>query len=173
MPYKRLFVWLEGDDDERFFVSIIKPKLLNSYDHVDIIKYAKQKNRYIRQFLTSIKSMKGEYIFISDFNESACITQRKERIAARYDFLDKDKIHIVVKEIEGWYIAGLDKNASKTLGIKNMVNTDGISKEQFYALMPRGFVKVDFMKEILKMYTIDAAKRKNRSFEYFFSKYIN
>ncbi|MFX0097764.1 MAG: hypothetical protein ACFE7E_08410 [Candidatus Hodarchaeota archaeon] len=166
-------MWLEGDDDERLFVSIIKPKLLNNYDHVDIIKYAKLSKRFIKQYVRSIGSMKAKYILLSDLNDSPCVTQKKERILECYSFLDKDRIQIVVKEIESWYIAGLNKNTSEVLGIKNINNTEQITKEQFHALMPQGFVKVDFMKEILKMFSIDVAKRKNRSFEYFSRKHID
>lgn len=66
MNYKRLFLLVEGDDDERFFQRIVKPRLEKKYytkrfgskiDFVlEILKHfsieiANQKNRSFRYFL--------------------------------------------------------------------------------------------------------------------------
>lgn len=53
MAYKRLFIWVEGDDDMRFFSKIIKPILQQSYD------------------------------WISDINNSPCITAKKQSVASQ------------------------------------------------------------------------------------------
>ena len=57
MPtYKLLFIWVEGDDDERFFNRILSPKFQEKYDTVKIIKYAKLKKEKVDNFIKSIKA---------------------------------------------------------------------------------------------------------------------
>lgn len=40
MDYKRFFIWVEGDDDERFFKEIIEPKLAKYFDYIKIGNYS-------------------------------------------------------------------------------------------------------------------------------------
>lgn len=65
--YKRLFIWVEGDDDERFFRNILKPKLHEKYDSVEIIKYATMKKEKVYNFVKSIQAMGADYIYVTDF----------------------------------------------------------------------------------------------------------
>jgi len=48
MPtYKLLFIWVEGDDDERFFNKVLVPKFLEKYSGVKIIKYAAMRKKKV------------------------------------------------------------------------------------------------------------------------------
>jgi len=79
---------------------------------------------------------------------------------------------VVVKEIEGWYLAGLDNKVCKQFKIDSFANTDNVTKEKFNALIPKKFTsRVDFISEILKNFSIEIAKQKNNSFQYFAKKY--
>ena len=62
-PYKLLFIFVEGDDDERFFNRILSPKLQEKYDTVKIIRYATMKKEKVDNFIRSIKAM-GQSIFM-------------------------------------------------------------------------------------------------------------
>lgn len=64
MCYRRLFIWVEGEDDARFFEKIMEPKLQKKYDVVETIRYASLKKEKIDNFLKSIKAMGAEYIFV-------------------------------------------------------------------------------------------------------------
>ncbi|MHC4361138.1 MAG: hypothetical protein ACYSTN_10185, partial [Planctomycetota bacterium] len=84
---------------------------------------------------------------------------------------DINNVIVIVKEIESWYLAGLDSKNCKKLGIKVFRKTDNITKEQFDKLRPRKFnSRIDFMIEILKRFSMETAKRKNKSFDYFIAK---
>jgi len=77
----------------------------------------------------------------------------------------------VRKEIESWYLAILDDGKCKEFGVPSF-RTDDVTKEQFNGLIPKKFDSgIDFMREILKSFDIEIAKRKNRSFKYFAEKY--
>jgi len=170
-PYKLLFIWVEGNDDERFFRKILIPRFQEKYDTVKIIRYATMKHEKIDNFIKSIKAMGADYIYLTDINDSPCVTAKKEETQKEHPNIDKNKIIIVIKEIESWYLAGLDNKAGKQLKIKNFANTDNVTKEKFNAVIPKKFSRIDFMSEILKNFSIEVAKQKNRSFQYFVEKY--
>ena len=170
--YKLLFIFVEGDDDERFFNRILSPKLQEKYDTVKIIRYATMKKEKVDNFIRSIKAMGAEYIYVTDIDNSPCVTAKKEETQKKHPNIDKDKIIVVIKEIESWYLAGLDNKACKQLKIKNFANTDNVTKEKFNSLIPKKFTsRIDFMSEILKNFSIEIAKQKNTSFQYFVEKY--
>lgn len=172
MQFKRLFLWVEGDDDIRFFNSIIKPSLETKYDSVDVKEYSHLKKGKIVSFIKSIKGMNADYIFVRDLHNTPCVTKKKQEIKQSYRNIATDRIAIVRKEIEGWYLAGLGNNESKSLRIKNLGSTDDITKQQFDRLIPKRFdSRIDFMLEILNHFSIVIGKNKNRSFKYFIEKY--
>lgn len=172
MAYEQIWFFLEGNDDERFFEKIIKPKLESKFDCVRSWRYAKEPPKRIKNFLKSIRAMNSDYFFLRDFNDAPCVSIRKENIKLKYGVrIDINNIIIVVKEIESWYLAGLGNKSRNELGIRSFNNTDAITKEDFNSLMPDGFdSRIDFMVEILKSFSIETAKQKNRSFNYFMSK---
>ena len=77
----------------------------------------------------------------------------------------------MAREIESWYLAGLDDKSCKELGLKPFKDTDGVTKEDFNKLIPKRFnSRIDFMVEIIKRFTTKTAKQENRSFSYFMSR---
>ena len=172
MAYRILFIFLEGDDDERFFDRVIKPTYEQIYDHVQLWKYAQAKKQKVNDFLQSINAMKkAEYLFVSDMDESPCVTDKKERRASEFEKLSEDRILIVCREIESWYLAGLNDEGCRQIGIPPSYNTDRISKEQFDDIVPKKFVsRIDFMQEIMKVFDQNTALTRNTSFGYFMRK---
>ena len=159
MGYRKLFIWVEGEDDKRFFQNILEPKLQEKYDFVETRRYATLKKGKIDNFLKSIKAMGADYIYVTDINSSPCITAKKQETQSKLRNIEAEKIIVVIKEIESWYLAGLDKNSAKNLRIKKIPETtQNVTKEQFYSLMPQNFSRIDFMREVLKNFSIETAK---------------
>ncbi|HOC52437.1 MAG TPA: hypothetical protein PLW61_02300 [Caldisericia bacterium] len=167
MNYKRLFILVEGNDDERFFKNILESKFNKKFDFVEIIKYATTKKEKINNFINSIQAMGADYMFVADINNCPCITAEKQKIQKKYKNINSNKIIVVIKEIESWYAAGCLKFR---MCLSN--NTNEITKNQFINLIPKKFdSKIDFMAEILKNFSIEEAKKKNISFDYLIKKY--
>jgi len=172
MKYKRLFLLVEGNNDERFFQRIIKPKFEEKYNTVTLWKYTQVKNMKVDKFLESIRAMGADYIYVADINRAPCITAKKQEIKNRVRDINEGRIIVVIKEIESWYLAGLDETSSKELGMSPFSTTNGITKEQFNDLIPKRFdSRIDFMSEILKHFSIEIANQKNISFRYFLEKH--
>jgi len=175
MGPKMLYIFVEGNDDERFFRKIVLPKLQKKYVSVKIIKYAQKhkKFEYLKKFIKSIKSIKDDYIYVTDINNSPCVTAKKQKIYENLDNINTNRILVVIKEIESWYLAGLDANSAKKLRIKKVYTiTDTITKEQFNNLIPKKFdSRIDFMNEILKNFSLEIAQQKNKSLKYCIEKF--
>lgn len=176
MSYKTMYIWVEGDDDQRFFEEIIQSKLNQKYQYVKIIQYAKMTKQKVNSYLESITSMQDtDYIFTADIDTCPDIQTKKQRIQHTFENVHENKIVIIVKMIEGWYLAGLDENSYKKLGIsakKKFTTTDDMTKQQLDALIPKKFdSRIDFMQQILHYFSWEIAKRKNTSLSHFIERY--
>ena len=172
LSFRQLYIFVEGNDDERFFSKILPFILKEKYNVIKIIKYAQMKKEKVCAFIKSIKAMKSFYIFVTDINNSPCITAKKEKTINEYRNLDSNNIIVVVKEIESWYLAGLDSKACDKLGIDDLRDTEHVTKEKFDSLIPDRFTsRIDFMLEILRNFSVEIAIQKNSSFRYFVHKY--
>jgi hypothetical protein len=174
LPYKTLFIFIEGNDDERFFKQIIEPLIQNKYSIIRLWKYSKVKLEKRINFIKSITSMKADYIYVTDVDTVPCITFKKEQIKKELSkMITEDKIVIVVREIESWYLAGLEENNYKKIGIRKRIETtDNLTKGSFNQCIPKRVPRSVFMQEILEYYDIEVAKRKNKSFDYFLNNWI-
>jgi hypothetical protein len=169
--FNELHIWVEGDNDRRFFENIIAPMFKNSFNKVDIIQYRQMKKQYVNAIIKKIKG-KNEYIFTKDMDFPACMTLKKDSIIKSYSNIDINKIVIVIMDIEAWYLAGLDRENCDKLKVKYFVTTDGMTKTEFDHIKPKEFTSdIDFRMEIMKRYDLDVAKLKNKSFKYFLDKY--
>jgi len=167
--YRRMHVLVEGRDDKEFFKAVVVPILEEQYDHVQIWEYAGKTLEKRRKYVTSIRAMEADYLFVADINSSPCVTQKKSDLVERHNgAIDANNVIIVVKEIESWYLAGLGDEQAQEIGVRSDPDTNDITKELFRHAMPKQFEHsvVDFMAEILNRFDLDTAKSKNRSFCY-------
>ncbi len=172
MVYTKLFIWVEGPDDERFFNTIVKPIFEEHYSYIEVRKYAERKNEYIISLLKSHSDMNDDYIFVGDINNEPCVIAKKGKLSARYRISSDKNILVVIMEIESWYYGGLEKSSLKQLKLRGFKTTNTLTKEQFNDLKPDRFdSRIDFMNEILKFFSIDNARMKNKSFDYFADKF--
>jgi len=174
MGYRRLFIFVEGLTDQRFFERIIEPKLQKKYNSVETRCYAELEQKQVRidNFLKSIKAMGADYIYVTDINNSPCVRAKKQEIRNKFKNIDEERIIVVIKEIESWYLAGLGNTEAERFKIRIFSVTDTITKEQFNSLIPKTFdSSIDFLLEMLKVFSIEIAKQKNKSFRHFMEEY--
>ena len=180
MQSNKLFIFVEGYDDKIFFEKIILPRLKERYVSISIRMYASEKKPEMITFVHNLKQANFDYIFVVDKNsERICITAKKQNIHKTYE-VDTEKIIVVTKEIESWYLAGLSEDNSHKLGLPVLENTDNIGKKRFeeyvrnirkhstYRTAPK---PKSLLNDILTVFSIKTAKQKNASFKYFTDKY--
>ncbi|WP_369425531.1 hypothetical protein, partial [Methanothrix sp.] len=138
-------------------------------------KYACEKRRTTVQFLKFLQMQGFEYIFVRDIDSAPSVEAKKEELTKNYEGLGKDRIAIVVMEIESWYLAGADERLFRKYGIASsrIEHTDTMTKEDFNRLIPRRLSRVVFMHEILRDYHAERARGTNRSFRYFTDRWLH
>lgn len=181
MTSKHIYIFLEGDDDSRFFDYIIKPLLEAKGCCTEYVYQSKMKRISRAKFIMSIKNYASkDFIFAKDVDVYPCVSSRKENIKKEFgESIDDNRIVVVAKTIESWYLAGVDARTLRRLHIKvddiNKIDrsTNTIDKAQFNGFFPRDMVRAEIMCKLLEHYDIEVAKRRNKSFNYFIDKFIN
>ena len=174
---EQLYIFLEGTDDERYFNSVIIPRLKDKYKIVNPILYANMNKNNFLKLIKTFQEQEIDYIFFTDLDSQGdnnyCATKKKIKTIKNYKSKIKQEQIIVIKEeIESWYLAGITQANLKKYKIKKQSNTELVNKEQFYQLIPKDFTSTkDFMIEILKEYSLDYAVGINNSLKYFTGKF--
>lgn len=169
---RRLFILVEGADDVRFFDRIVKPLFEPRYDSVELIAFASLRKGMVSRFLKSLERLGHDYILVTDIDAEPSVRAKKQVIRRRFPDLNTQKVIIVIQEIEGWYLAGVDNELQRTFGLTPYHSTDRLTKEAFNARIPDLFTsRIEFMVALLVNYSIESAMAQNRSFAYFVRAY--
>jgi hypothetical protein len=174
MGYRRLFVLVEGNDDERFCSTILQPVFTARYDDVRFWQYSQERNDRIAGFLKSIGGMGADYLYLADADYCPCPSEKKNQLLEQFPRqLSTERIVVVVREIEGWYLAGLEDQRAEALKISARQSTNQLTKEQFNQLIPARFggSRVDFLIELLKDYSLSLARQRNQSLDYLIKRF--
>jgi hypothetical protein len=168
---RKLALLVEGPSDVRFAESIIVPIASRRYDSVKVIAYSGLPTARLNHLIRGLRATGCEYIFMHDFDQGQCIRTRIESTLKLSAELEEDRVVIVREEIESWYLAGVDSIFCLKSGVRWNAVTDGVTKERFRQCMPKAFGSyVDFMIELLKVYSMVEARRRNSSIDYLFSR---
>ncbi len=173
MALRRLFIFVEGSDDVRFFETIVKPRFEHVFDSVELITFACTKSVKVDRFIRGINAMHHSYIIVTDIDMETSVHAKKNIILSRFNEADYLNIMVIIQEIESWYLAGIDDAGAKALGIHAPARTDSVTKEHFIRLIPRFYPsKIAFMIQILKHFSLSTAVEKNKSFRFFIEHYV-
>lgn len=160
------FVLVEGTTDKLFIERVMLSKLVRTQPglYVKVVEHAQRPSKLVRSVLGTSARMGIDCVFVADLDDLACCTLGKAKCRQNYPFLDESCVVIVKREIESWYLAGLDVEASATLGVQYLPTTDDVTKEDFARLRPKRFRdNLDFMLEILNRFDLGHALRQNRN----------
>lgn len=176
MAYSQLFLFVEGDDDERFFQRVIVPLFRKRYDEVRIIRYAILKKEKLDNFVRSVQSTPGaDYLVVRDLDRHPCVTAAKHNLRQRCPQAEPRRIQVVKTEIESWYCAGIPENDPEwgSLAIARAVDAEPITKEKCLAAITAGRPMVlPVLLSLLDRFDRKRAAARNGSFEYFLRKHL-
>lgn len=167
-----LYVICEGDDDERFFQQILRPRM-PEYDDVRYFQYGQVPHEGVRNLLHSIHGMRqsgidADYVFLRDFDQAPCKESRLDEIQRQYnELVEEDRTYLVVQMIESWYVAGLaNQHFISEFGVAPPQTNDFV-KRDFENLLDEDAVRTEVLQEILSSFSVERARHKNLSFDYF------
>ena len=110
--------------------------------------------------------MGAEYFLLADINACSCFPERRQILLKKFRDLEGARVIIVVKETEGWHLAGVPAN--NPWGVRVPAQTANLTKERFDAGLPKPFnSRTSYMVEILKLFDVNTAGARNPSFQYF------
>ena len=190
---RRIAFFVEGDDDERFINTVIRPKLHQlNVKCPNPIKYSNESPQGISRILDVFNKNDWNYLFLVDADYyssnahlstklSSHIKMRRRQVKDNYSLKSEDIVVVVVDEIESWYLAGISKTALKKLGVSKkslseigsyLNHTERVTKEIFNKLIPEeyGDSRSAFMVNLLAHYNLQRAMSRNSSLEYFIRK---
>ncbi|NYT05734.1 MAG: hypothetical protein GKC04_05105 [Methanomicrobiales archaeon] len=175
MPMHRalLYLLLEGNDDERFFSSVVNPVLADEGYRIKIWKYAREKRIRTEKFVQAIRADDADYLYVRDIDTAPSVAAKKREIRSWYHHaVAPGRIVIVVTEIESWYLAGLADEGLRHLSLTTPpATTDFVTKEEFNMMIPSGSSRIHFMRDLLARYDMSVAMERNRSFSYFMQRF--
>lgn len=163
-------IFVEGFYDELFVRRIIELEKIPCKPN--IVKYKEQRSEKIDEYMRSLHKGNIDFIFLADADpgQNNGISYRVTELKKVYPNLGDDHIVIVVPEIEGWYIAGLNPNSRKKLGIGKGPKPDECTKEKFKSILPKRSDNIDIRSKILEAYDITIARSNSSSFNTFIEK---
>jgi len=173
--YRQLYIFVEGDDDERFVDRILRPILNERYDYIGCYKYAQRSKSKVEKFVRSIAAREIDFFCLVDIDSSPCITNRKEMARdTKFGDVEYGRIAVVRMEIESWYLAGLSDESCQRLHISSYDQTDSICKEGCEKILDKSKLgyTANCKIEILKNYNLTTARSKNISFDHFYRKHL-
>jgi hypothetical protein len=165
-----LIVFIEGDDDKRFFEAVIKPLLDSRYRLVRLIKWSQMHKRDVETLVEQANTKGNRYVFVGDINSELCVTAKKRSLMDVYPFLHSSSIFVVKREIESWYLAGAPSN----LYSSSNVSTENVAKGELQRACPQRFDSlIDYKRELLRCFEFGRAKQRNRTFCRFIVRYCS
>ena len=100
MAAKRLFIFVEGSDDVRFFDTIVKPRLEHAFESVELITFACTKSVKVDRFIRGINAMQHSYLIVTDIDFEKNVNGKKRVILSRFSEVDYQHIMVIIQEIE-------------------------------------------------------------------------
>jgi hypothetical protein len=160
-----LMVFVEGKDDEAFIKSVFASQSKNFH----IIQYACLKKEKLNQWLLSVEKNPAYsgYLFMCD-SDGKTLTDCKNDLTQKYMYLKRERIVVVIYEIESWYSAGVSEDDGKRLKLRKYItNTDNLTKEKFSSNVSPQTSRTYIKQQMLECYSINLARSRNKSFDWF------
>jgi hypothetical protein len=176
LPYPELYVLVEGPDDQRFFQSdAIDEVIKTRYRKSHVITWSNEAREDLVSLLNGIIANEGHYIFLLDKNSLfQCLEEVRQYAARRCPSVERDRILVVIREIESWYIAGIDDPFANRYKLAIPGRTETLARPKFKQISKelKFASDVDFMVEILKTFSVERAAERNTSFRRLLEKYL-
>ncbi len=171
MSKKTLYIFIEGDDDEKFINTFIRDKksLKEKYAGIKCVQYSQWNIRKLNAYIDVVK--KQDYIILGDADFKGvinCFSSRKKELIKKYNIPDADRVWVVIEEIESWFLAGFDETFCKKESLEYKKKTEKITKEIFNKIDKKKKKKthkqlIDFLVKKKDDFSFEEVSKRNES----------
>lgn len=163
-----IYILIESDTDDEFYEAILEPILYEKYAQVISYKYIERKKTDVVKYLNVIRKQKADYFVLGDKDEDTKADAIK-RIFKRMDNkIIKNRIRLIIKEMECWILAGLNNEMYVRYDIQlNINNTEIYCKEEICDEFKKHLNPSQFITAILNTFNLSNARLRNKSFDTF------
>jgi hypothetical protein len=174
MPWKKLLIYVEGQWDKLFFEKVICPqfKRKGEFKDISVRQWSNLAPKDVTLILKTFSENNHATIITGDKDSAPCITLKRIALQQKFSLDNYLNIIVVVKNIEHWYSAGITHEVALKLAIEKWHEGKILDKPEFERNRPQRFLsEIDFRQEILKNFSVDKARERSESLDYFFTKY--
>jgi len=174
----RLAILIEGNREEDFIKWIVKPIMIGAGKYCEVItyKFPRVPKHINESYVRTVLDMNDDILCLTDITGFRSKRDKKEQVQRDHvGNIGDNKVIIVIREIESWYLAGVRQSYCRRLRIDYYNVTDNIGKKEFHEIIakskfkPRGVCCL----EMLRNYDVTLAKQKNRSFNCFHDNHLS
>lgn len=175
---KRLAILIEGNREEDFIRRIVEPIMIEVEKYCEVITYKFPKvPKHINEiYVRTVLDMNDDILCLTDITGFRSKRDKKERVQQDHvGNIGDDKVIVIIREIESWYLAGVSRSCCRRLRIDYYHVTDNIGKEEFHEIIAKSKFKPRWVccLEMLRNYDVTLAKQKNRSFNCFYDNHLS
>jgi len=167
--WKRIALFIEGEEDRAFAERILKPRLQERYNEVRIQTHARTPDEQLRSHFRSLKRMGSDLFLLVDYDRGLCITAVRQKYAQRYEpHLGETQVLVARPMIEAWYTAGVPHQNPFKASIPPIV--ESVDKQAFAGIFGERArnreERIVLLQQILAVYDWGLALQRSESLRY-------
>lgn len=163
-----VYVWVEGDDDERLIFPVVSSRIAADDGHVFVQKYASMAPRKVKAFIASTLQAGSRVIFTGDLDSWPDSDNREAQLRAKYGVPPAVPVIVVCKMIESWYLAGIPPGPLRRYSTLGIVDVCQVDKARFDSGRPTRFrTRVEWLIELVNVHDANSALRRCPSYSAF------
>ena len=167
--WKRITLFVEGEEDRAFAERILKPRLQERYNEVRIQTHAQTPDEQLRSHLRSLKRMGSDFFLLVDYDRGPCIAEVRKSYAKRYKpYLGEAQVLVARPMIEAWYTAGVPSQNPFKASIPPIA--ESVDKQAFAGIFGERArnreERIVLLQQILAVYDWGLALQRSASLRY-------
>jgi hypothetical protein len=167
--WRRIALFVEGEEDRAFAERVLKPHLLQRYNEVRVHMHAQTSDEKLSSHFRSLQRMNSDYFLVVDKDRVPCISEVRRMYAHRYQpHLSERQVLVACPMIEAWYTAGVPSQNPFKASIPPIA--ESVDKQAFAGIFGERAQNLEerivLLQQILAVYDWGLALQRSASLRY-------
>jgi hypothetical protein len=167
--WRRIALFVEGEEDRIFAERILVPRLQVGYDEVSLHTYAETSDDKLRNHFRSLVRMGSDFFLLVDYDRGPCVAAVRQNYAQRYEpYLGEAQVLVARPMIEAWYTAGVPSQNPFKASIPPIA--ESVDKQAFAGIFGERArnreERIVLLQQILAVYDWGLALQRSASLRY-------